>query len=117
MLVETISHRHLVCLALFLAISAKVPALAETHLGSNVDSRVVIAFKVDEEAAQEWLPADWTPTPFPGGPFAGANLLAVLVNSHLVLDSEGKPATPASYRGVALASLAGREGRMRSACL
>ncbi len=110
MLLKTISHRHLVCLALFLAISAKAPASAETYLGSNVDSRVVIAFKVDDKAAQGWLPADWDLTPFPGGPIAGANLLAVLVNSHLVLDPEGNPATPASYRGVALASLAGHEG-------
>ncbi len=111
MLPRVIGYRRLVAMAFVIGISQTgLPAVAETYLGSNVDNRAVIGFKVDEKAAQEWLPADWTLAPFPGGPFAGANLLAVFVDSHLVLGPDGKPATPSSYRGLALASLAGRDG-------
>jgi hypothetical protein len=110
-LFNAIPCRVLVYLALILAVlQVRTPALAEIYIGSNVDSRVYVAFKVNEKAAQEWLPADWTLTPLPEGPFAGANLLVVLVDTYLYLDAEGKPATPASFRSVALASLAGREG-------
>jgi SNF family Na+-dependent transporter len=34
-------------------------AQAETFVGSNVDSRVILAFHVNENAAQAWLPDGW----------------------------------------------------------
>jgi hypothetical protein len=83
---------------------------AETFVGSNVDSRVILAFQVNEEAAQAWLPDGWIIASFPKGPLAGANLLVVLVDRHLSRDAEGKPTTPSSYRGVALVSPGSQEG-------
>lgn len=106
-------RRMLICLSLALALATAQlpsPGSAETFVGSNVDSRVVLAFQVNETAAQAWLPEGWTLSPFAKGPLAGANLLVVLVDRYLARDAEGKPATPSSYRGVALVSLASRAG-------
>lgn len=88
-------------------------ARAETFNSSNVDSRVVVAFQVNAAAAQAWLPEGWTLAPFSKGPFAGANLLVVLVDRYLELDAKKKPTTPASFRGVALASLATKANETR----
>ena len=85
-------------------------ARAETFVGSNVDSRVILAFHVNENAAQAWLPDGWMIASFSKGPLVGANLLVVLVDRHLARDAEGKPTTPSSYRGVALVSLGLQEG-------
>ena len=71
-------------------------ARAETFIGSNVDSRVILAFHVNENAAQAWLPDGWMMAPFSKGPLAGANLLVVLVDRHLARDAEGNPTTPSS---------------------
>ena len=85
-------------------------ARAETFIGSNVDSRVILAFHVNENAAQAWLPDGWMIAPFSKGPLVGANLLVGFVDRHLARDAEGNPTTPSSYRGVALVSLASQEG-------
>ena len=63
-------------------------ARAETFVGSNVDSRVILAFHVNESAAQAWLPDGWMIESFSKGPLVGANLLVVLVDRHLARDAE-----------------------------
>ena len=104
-------RRLLICFSLALATAPPLSsALGETFVGSNVDSRVVLAFQVNETAAQTWMPEGWTLSPFAKGPLAGTNLLVVLVDRHLARDAEGKPSKPSSLRGVALVSLASREG-------
>jgi hypothetical protein len=75
---------------------------AETFVGSNIDSRIVVAYTAPAEAAQAWLPADWTAASLPKGPLAGANLLVIFIDRHVNLDPEGKPTDPAVYSGVAL---------------
>ena len=87
---------------------AAAPASAEDFVGSNVDTRLTIAFDVDDAAAQHWLPEGWSLAPFPKGPLAGADLLVIFIDRHLNLDAEGKPAEHPLYRGVALVSPASR---------
>lgn len=85
------------------------PAQAETLVGSNVDSRVTLAFKVPDAAAQAWLPEGWTLKPVAAeGPLAGSNLLVLFIDRHLNLDPEGKPAAQSTFRAFALVSPGGR---------
>ena len=78
------------------------PATAETFVGTNVDSRVVVALKADDAAVQALLPDGWSQLTLPEGPLKGANLLAVFIDRHLQRDPEGKPSSPATARAVAL---------------
>lgn len=100
-------------LVLALSLAVGWPAAAETPVGSNIDSRVVVALKVDDAAAQEMLPADWTLLTLPKGPLAGSNLLMVFIDRRLLLDPEGKPRDPHHGQALALVSYgmkAGEEG-------
>lgn len=93
------------------AISAlSFPALAETLSGFNVDSRAVIALDVNDAAAQEWLPAGWTLTTFPGGPFAGADTLIVMIDQLVAYDAENNLATPPRRRAAVLVHPASETG-------
>jgi hypothetical protein len=77
---------------------------AETFIDTTHDSRVIVAFKVAEKAAQAWLPDGWSVAPFGKGPLAGSNLLVVFHDRYLILDPEGKPSAIPHYRDVALAT-------------
>lgn len=77
-------------------------AQAETLVGSNIDSRVILAFKVPDDRAQAQLPEGWRLLTLPQGPLAGANQLVVFIDRHLQMDAEGKPATPHASRSVAI---------------
>lgn len=101
----------LLCLAILTAAAlATIPARAETLVGSNVDSRVILAFKIGDEAAQGALPEGWAAAPFGGGALAGANFLAVFMDRHLNLDAEGEVHRDGLFRGVAFAVPAKAEG-------
>lgn len=89
-------------LFLLLSVFLSVPATAETAVGSNIDSRVVLAYKVNDAAAQAMLPEGWKLLTLPNGPFAGANLLIAFIDRHLDLDPEGKPLDPFAGRSVAI---------------
>lgn len=94
--------RRLCAMALGLGLVLASPVSAETPVGSNVESRVVLAFKVDDAAANDLLPEGWTALTLPKGPFAGANLIVLFADRHLGLDPEGKPIDPYSSRYAAL---------------
>ena len=79
-------------------------ALAETAVGSNMESRVVLALKVDDAKATATLPDGWKALTLPKGPFAGANLLVLFADRHLGLDPEGKPIAAHNSRYAALVS-------------
>jgi len=81
-------------------------APAETFVGSNVDSRVIIGFDVPDGATQPFLPEGWVPVAFPGGPLAGAEALVVLIDRHVDRDAEGNPKSPTTGRAAVLAGLA-----------
>lgn len=88
--------------AILFGASVTVPATAETNVGSNIDSRIVLAFNVNDAAAQAFLPEGWSLLTLPKGPLAGANLLVAFIDRHLEMNPEGKPADPYSGRSVAI---------------
>ncbi|WP_425049504.1 hypothetical protein [Psychromarinibacter sp. S121] len=92
-------------IALAATVVGSGPMRAETLVGSNVDSRVIVGMKANADGVQTFLPDGWSVVPFPGGPLKGANLLFVMIDSRLEMDPEGKPLTPASRRAVALIGL------------
>jgi hypothetical protein len=101
----------LLCLA-FIAASALAaqPVRAETLDSTNADNRVLLAFDLPDAALAELIPEGWISAPFGGGPFAGADMLMVFVDSHLVVDPEGKPKYGGRYRALALAAPAKAQG-------
>ncbi|MGC9369896.1 MAG: hypothetical protein ACP5DX_10195 [Paracoccaceae bacterium] len=88
-----------------------VPARAETPVGSTVESRLLVGFKVDDAAALAWMPEGWKAITLPKGPLAGANVMLVLMDRQLILDPDGKPQTPSSGRAAALLSYGVAEGQ------
>jgi len=76
------------------------PTFAQEKLsGSNIDTRIGMAFKVSEAALRKLVPEGWEISPPTSGPSQGANLNVTIVNMLTGYDGEGKPVTP--YRGVA----------------
>lgn len=101
-------------LALSTAIfTSAAPLMAETPVGSNIDSRVVVAIAANSTAVNEMLPEGWSSFAFPAGPTKGANFLALFIDSVLEMDPEGAPLTPASRRAVAFAGLAKKDDAVR----
>jgi hypothetical protein len=85
------------------------PAFAQEKLyGSNVDSRIGMAFKVSDAALRKLVPEGWEIVPTAAGPSQGANLNVTLVNQEVGFDPEGKPVAP--YRGVAMSVPMKRKG-------
>jgi len=97
-------------LALIFILSTPFCLNAKTPVGSNIDSRVVLAFKVNDQAAQAMIPEGWKLLTLPKGPFAGTNLLVAFIDRHLAIDPDGKPLTPYSSRSVALLSYGVKAG-------
>lgn len=94
-----------------LALAALLPgvALAQEKLsGTNVDTRIGLAYKVPDATIRKLLPTGWEANPPTSGPARGANLNVVLVNSVSAQDAEGKPVKP--NRGVALVIPAKKTG-------
>ena len=92
----------LAAFAVGLGISLAGPASAETPVGSNVESRIVLALKVQDDAATALLPDGWRALTLPQGPFAGANLIVLFSDRHLGIDPDGKPLDPFASRYSAL---------------
>jgi hypothetical protein len=105
-----IKSAQLIMQVLFFVLLTPLFVNAETPVGSNIDSRVVLAFKVDDQAAQAMIPEGWKLLTLPKGPFAGSNLLVAFIDRHLALDPEGKPVTPYSSRSMALLSYGVKAG-------
>jgi hypothetical protein len=78
-------------------------ALAETPVGTNLESRTVVSVRVSQAEAQNWLPTPWQVNPVPSGPSKDANLNVVFINPWLTLDPDGKPTATPIDRRVALA--------------
>ena len=72
-------------------------AQAETLNESALFFRIYVAFKVDQKAAQAWLPASWKAVSLPKGPFKGANLYVMFDDKLIVQDGEGKPKMGGTY--------------------
>lgn len=92
---------------LFLLLGGTANA-AEKFSGSNVDVRTTLAFRAPDAAVQKLVPEGWEIVVPAAGPFKGANLLLVLIDSVSALDADGKAVAP--FRGAALAFPARRKG-------
>jgi len=56
---------------------------------SNLDARLVLALKVNNESVQKWLPVPWQVAPVAAGPAQGSNLSLVFIDRLNVQDSTG----------------------------
>lgn len=99
--VKTRLSRRLV-LAAFLFAVAVVPAAAQNITEWSSENRIVLNFKVKEDALQKLLPAGWTvaPSASPGTP--GANLNLTMMERLIVLNPQGKPLRTGTSRYMVL---------------
>ncbi len=95
-----------ILMAATVVILPRSDAQAETFVGSNIDSRVIVGISANSVAVQEFLPEGWTSVSFPSGPLKGSNLLVSFVDGVLMVDAESKPLSPASRRALILLGLA-----------
>ncbi len=66
-------------------------AWAQTLVESNVDTRVVVALRVDEAKLKRRVAPPWEISPATTGPSKDANLSLLFIDRLLVQDAEGKP--------------------------
>lgn len=97
-----ISYLKSAVMAAAMIFSALSGAIAESFVGSTVESRLILGFKVEDAKAAALLPDGWAPLTFPQGPLTGANMLVTFMDRHLIRDAEGNPATPVSGRAAAM---------------
>jgi hypothetical protein len=71
------------------------PALAQEKLvGTNMDVRTILNFKVSDAAIQKLLPPGWEASPATSGPSAEANLRVTFVDQMAAHDAAGKATPP-----------------------
>ena len=71
------------------------PALAQEKLvGTNMDVRTILNFKVADAVIQKLLPPGWEVNSATSGPSAGANLRVTFVDQMAAHDATGKPTQP-----------------------
>ena len=97
-------------LAAIFVLSSVVSVAAETSVGSTVESRVLLGFKVNDLAVGDMLPEGWVPVTLPQGPVGGANLIVALIDRHLILDANGSPEDPSSGPNVAFLVYGRKDG-------
>ncbi len=99
--------------AVALSASSWAGARAEALVGSNVDTRFMLAFAADGDAIAPMMPDGWTAIGFPSGPLAGANLLIALEDRHIGRTADGAPASPPKSRAAAVMALGKGEAGVR----
>ena len=80
-------------------------ALAETPVGSNVDSRVLVGLQVNSDAIQALMPKGWESISWPAGPLKGSNMLIGLIDGILEMDPDGAPLDPPNRRAMVIVGL------------
>src|SRR5947209_8465264 len=84
-------------------------ALAQEKLvGSNVDVRTGLTFKVSDGVVQKMLPEGWEVNSPTAGPTKGSNVNLTLIDQIMAQDPEGKALNP--FRGAALSIPAKKKG-------
>ena len=82
-------------LSLAFMVLAATPALAaDKYVGSNVDVRTVLAFKVADAAVQKFLPDGWQPDVATAGAAKDVNLRVTFIDRIVNQDAEGKALDP-----------------------
>ena len=79
------------------------PVSAETLVQSDVNARVMLAFRIAEPEVKRWLPEPWKVNPPSTGANKGANLFLVFTERLLNQDPEGKTIPNGTDRFVGLA--------------
>lgn len=93
------------CLVPCLFVGSVLPTArgwAETMVQQNVDTRVVLAFRVNPAALQKWLPTPWQIAPIAAGPSKDANLTISFIDRLVNHDREGKLIATGTTRLAAL---------------
>ena len=85
-------------LLLFVSLSAHA---GERSVGVNIDVRTTLAFKASDAAVAKFVPAGWVSDPVKAGPFKGANVVIVLVDSQYLAGADGVSQPP--FHGLVLA--------------
>jgi len=94
-IIATIREEVMRALLLGFLLLAAGPALAaEKYVGSNVDSRTILAFKVADAAVQKFLPESWEPDVTTAGPAKDVNLRVTFIDRIVNRDAEGKALDP-----------------------
>jgi hypothetical protein len=92
-----------------LLLLAAGPALAaEKYVGSNVDVRTILAFKIADAAVQKFLPEDWDLDVATTGPARDVNLRVTFIDRLSGQDAQGKATDP--VRNVTLSIPAKKKG-------
>ena len=82
------------CISAFVIASLIVlpakPSEAERLVVDGMFYRLFVAFKVDHNAAQAWLPAPWKVVSLSKGPLQGSNIMLFLDDKFIMQDGEGK---------------------------
>lgn len=78
---------HMVAGTILLASAAH----AETLVGTTYEGRTLLGFNAPVDAIAPMLPDGWEPVVLPAGGMAGANVILVLMDRHLMLDANGEP--------------------------
>lgn len=78
----------------FLLLAAEPALAAEKYVGSNVDSRTILDFKVPDAAVQKFLPQGWGTDVTTGGPAKDVNLRVTFIDRIVNQDAEGKALDP-----------------------
>lgn len=82
-------------IALAVALSGAIDAArAETVVGSTVESRVLLGFKIEDSIVTGMLPDGWFSVTLPKGPMTGSNLMVSFIDRHAAMDAEGRPVAP-----------------------
>jgi len=84
--------------------------LAEIKVGTTVESRVLLGFKVNDGAVGAMLPEGWVAVTLPQGPVSGSNLILALIDRHVILDAEGDVKNPSSGPTVAFLVYGRKDG-------
>jgi hypothetical protein len=67
-----------------------------------VDTRTVLAFRVNQDLLKRWVPEPLQITPIAAGPYKGANLFIAFADRLVKMDAEGKPSAGGIDRYVVL---------------
>jgi hypothetical protein len=81
----------------FILLSAGPVLAADKYVGSNIDVRTILAFKVADAAVQKALPEGWELDVATIGPAKDVNLRVTFVDRLSEQDAEGKSLSPARH--------------------
>jgi hypothetical protein len=96
----------------FMLLAAGPALAAEKYVGSNVDMRTVLAFKVADAAVQKFLPQGWEPDVTTAGPAKDINLRVTFIDRIVNQDAEGKALDPVRIATLTIpATMKGSETR------